>query len=89
MAESETKENVEQVKTAADLAIEKLNARLDRLEAENRELRQANAGLYAAAQSQIVKETAEDTSKEQPPKEDTAALDAFTKEIYGDDKNGK
>lgn len=88
MAESEIKEDVEQVKTAADLAIEKLSARLDRLEAENRELRQANAGLYAAAQSQIVDETAEDTSKEQP-KEDTAALDAFTKEIYGDDKNGK
>lgn len=83
MAKSETTENVEQVKTAADLAIEKLNARLDRLEAENRELRQANAGLYAAAQSQIAEDTAEDAPAEQP-KEDTAALDAFTKEIYGE-----
>lgn len=83
MAESETTEDVEQVKTAADLAIEKLTARLDRLEAENRELRQANAGLYAAAQSQIVEDAAEVVPAE-PPKEDTAALDAFNKEIYGE-----
>lgn len=40
-------ETVETVKTVTDLAMEKLNARLDALESENRELRSANQGLWA------------------------------------------
>lgn len=39
----------EPVKTAADLRIEQLEQRLNDLEQTNRELREANAGLWAAA----------------------------------------
>ena len=37
----------EPIKTITDLQIEKLNARLDALESENRELKNANQGLWA------------------------------------------
>lgn len=37
----------EPIKSPTDLEIEKLNARLDALENENRELRNANKGLWA------------------------------------------
>lgn len=49
MAESNEEQTgtAESVKTATDLAMEKLNARLDALESENRELRSANQGLWA------------------------------------------
>lgn len=47
MAESDEGQTTETVKTATDLAMEKLNARLDALESENRELRSANQGLWA------------------------------------------
>lgn len=40
-------ETVDTVKTTTDLAVEKLTARLDALESENRELRTANQGLWA------------------------------------------
>ena len=52
MADDEpTQETVQQepVKTAADLRIEQLEKRLNDLEQTNRELREANAGLWAAA----------------------------------------
>lgn len=49
MAESTEEQtgNAETVRTATDLAMERLNARLDALESENRELRSANQGLWA------------------------------------------
>ena len=48
MAEDEGNTYVaEPVKTVTDLQIEKLNARLDALESENRELKSANQGLWA------------------------------------------
>ena len=39
---------VEPIKSTTDLALEKLTARLDALESENRELRNANQGLWAS-----------------------------------------
>lgn len=50
MAENEPPVNNDQnapVKTTTDLAIERLTARLDALETENAELKQANKGLWA------------------------------------------
>lgn len=48
MPEEEAKQDAA-IRTAADLKIEELTKRLDDLEALNRELREANAGLWAAA----------------------------------------
>ena len=45
----QTTEDPAPVKTAADLKIEALEKRLDDLEKLNAELREANAGLWAAA----------------------------------------
>lgn len=42
-------EQTQEIMTAADLRLEELSKRLDSLEAENRELREANKGLWAAA----------------------------------------
>lgn len=48
MAEDEpTITPAEPIRTTTDLQIEKLNARLDALESENRELKSANQGLWA------------------------------------------
>ena len=49
MAENMTPDdqNAQPVKTATDLALEKLTARLDALESENAELKEANKGLWA------------------------------------------
>lgn len=48
-APTQTTEDPAPVKTAADLKIEALEKRLDDLEKLNAELREANAGLWAAA----------------------------------------
>ena len=48
MADDNPENTQETTKTATDLALEKLSARLDALESENRELRQANQGLWNA-----------------------------------------
>ena len=48
MAENETPDTTPaEIKTTTDLQIEKLTARLDALESENRELKNANQGLWA------------------------------------------
>lgn len=50
MADNEdaTGSGTELIKSTTDLEIERLNARLDALENENRELKQANQGLWAS-----------------------------------------
>lgn len=45
--ETPTTAQAEEIKTTADLMIEKLTARLDALEARNSELQDANRGLWA------------------------------------------
>ena len=48
MADDQTPETIDApIKSATDLELEKLTARLDALESENRELRSANQGLWA------------------------------------------
>ena len=50
MADETTTETVkteQPIKSATDLELEKLSARLDALETENKELRSANKGLWA------------------------------------------
>lgn len=49
MAENEPNPTpaAEPIRTPTDLQIEKLNARLDALESENKELKNANQGLWA------------------------------------------
>lgn len=50
MADDQTTETVTvdaPIKSTLDLELERLNARLDALESENRELRSANQGLWA------------------------------------------
>ena len=47
MADNENTEPADVIKTPTDLQLEKLTARLDALENENRELRDANRGLWA------------------------------------------
>ena len=49
MAEEGQPQETETIKTASDLKLEELMARMDKLEAENRELRDANKELYNAA----------------------------------------
>ena len=56
MTESQTTEDkatqtteTKPIRTQSDLVLEELSRRLDTLEAENRELREANKGLWAAA----------------------------------------
>lgn len=44
-----TGQDTEEIRTASDLRLEELTKRLDALEAENLELREANKGLWAAA----------------------------------------
>ena len=47
MADDETVKTETPIKSATDLELEKLTARLDALENENKELRSANQGLWA------------------------------------------
>lgn len=60
-------DNTEPIRTTMDIELEKLSARLDALETENRELRSANQGLWA--QLHPVAETVESV---QPVPEDGA-----------------
>ena len=46
---TQQEQQTEEIRTAQDLRLEELTKRLDSLEAENRELREANKGLWAAA----------------------------------------
>ena len=68
---------VEPIKSTTDLEIEKLNARLDALESENRELRNANQGLWASLHP--VQETTVSQIVEQP--DTNGDYNAFAKSI--------
>lgn len=65
-----------EIRTAADLKIEELTKRLDDLEASNKELREANAGLWAAAHP--VPQTPETVTPTLP---ETDAADYVLKEL--------
>lgn len=68
----------EPIKSTTDLEIEKLTARLDALESENRELKTANQGLWAALHP--VQDTAEPVAVAQKPAND-GAYEAFASKI--------
>lgn len=73
MADASSEENnvtteQETIKTEADLRLEELSKRLDALETENRELREANKGLWAAAHP--VGEQQDASATEEPSKTD-------------------
>lgn len=74
------------VKTATDLAVEQLTARLDALEKQNAELIDANKGLWAKLHptepQTIVK--AEPPVQSEPPSD--KALDVFNETIFGGSK---
>lgn len=66
----------EVIKTPTDLALERLSARLDALESENRELREANRGLWASLHP-----VPEDAPPVQEPERGTDAFESFNKII--------
>ena len=90
MAEEQSNEGQQEVKTAQDVRMDQLTARLDALEAENKKLREANASLYAMsnpvqeAQPQVVQ-------IEDAPVQVTedVSLKSFDNIMYGDKENGK
>ena len=79
-----------EIKTAQDVRMDQLTARLDALETENKKLREANAGLYALSNP-----VAEPQAQQQVLPADTqivtedVALKTFEKNIYGENENGK
>lgn len=66
----------EVIKTPTDLALERLSARLDALESENRELRDANRGLWASLHP-----VPEDAPPVQEPERGADAFESFNKII--------
>lgn len=72
----EIQNETEVIKTPTDLALERLSARLDALESENRELREANRGLWASLHP-----VPEDAPPVQEPERGTDAFDSFNKII--------
>lgn len=76
MADETTTETVtteQPIKSTTDLALEKLTARLDALETENKELRSANQGLWAQLhpiQEQPLQNVQDNTASQ--PQEDQA-----------------
>lgn len=68
-----------ETKTPTDLALERLSARLDALESENRELREANQGLWNALHTAPA-EPVPTTEATPEPKADEA-FDSFNKII--------
>lgn len=84
-----------EIKTAQDVRMDQLTARLDALEAENKKLREANASLYAMSnpvQDAQLQQAAQPQQTAQPqqnaPAEDVA-LKSFDNIMYGDKDNGK
>ena len=79
-----------EIKTAQDVRMDQLTARLDAIEAENKKLREANASLYAM--SNPVKE-AEPQQEVLPANAqivtEDIALKTFDNIMYGDKENGK
>lgn len=93
MAEDQTggQPGAAEIKTAQDVRMDQLTARLDALEAENKKLREANASLYAM--SNPVQEV-QPQQEAQPPQQtaaptEDAALKSFDNIMYGDKENGK
>lgn len=93
MAEDQTggQPGAAEIKTAQDVRMDQLTARLDALEAENKKLREANASLYAM--SNPVQEAQPQAQQEAQPQQSAPAEDvtlkSFDNIMYGDDKNGK
>lgn len=91
MAEEPNKEGQQEVKTAQDVRMDQLTARLDALEAENKKLREANASLYAMSNPVQEAQPQQEVLPPQqnvPPAEDVA-LKSFDNIMYGDKENGK
>ena len=65
------------IKSATDLELEKLTARLDALESENRELRNANQGLWASLHP--AQDTGNEPVTSQPATD--GAYDAFAERM--------
>lgn len=81
-----------EIKTAQDVRMDQLTARLDALEAENKKLREANASLYAM--SNPVQEAQPQAQPEVLPANaqivtEDVALKTFDNIMYGDKENGK
>lgn len=68
---------VQPIKSTTDLEIEQLKSRLDALESENRELRNANQGLWASLHP--VQESAAAVEAQQPDTD--GAFDSFAAKI--------
>lgn len=92
MAEEPNTEGQQEIKTAQDVRMDQLTARLDALEAENRKLREANASLYAMSnpvqESQPQQIVQMDDAPVQMTTEDVA-LKSFDNIMFGDKENGK
>lgn len=79
-----------EIKTAQDVRMDQLTARLDALEAENKKLRDANASLYAMSnpvqeaqpQQKVLPANAQIVTED-------IALKTFDSIMYGDKENGK
>ena len=71
-----------EIKTAQDVRMDQLVARLDALEAENKKLREANAGLYAMSNPVIEAQPQEVLLADTPIKTEDLALMSFEKEMY-------
>lgn len=83
MAEEPQQQNEQQeVRTAQDVRMDQLTARLDALEAENRKLREANASLYAMS-NPVREDPSQQEVPQQPVPEKDIALDSFNQNIYG------
>lgn len=92
MAEEQNggQQGASEIKTAQDVRMDQLTARLDALEAENKKLRDANASLYAMSnpvqeaqpQQEVLPANAQIVTED-------IALKTFDNIMYGDKENGK
>lgn len=81
MAETEPTQSEQETKTAADLQLEKLNARLDSIEASYqariKELEEANRGLWAQLHPATQPVAEPKAPVPEPPQEDKAEAALF------------
>lgn len=91
MAEEPNNGGQQEIKTAQDVRMDQLTARLDALEAENKKLREANASLYAMSNPVQEAQPQQVVQMDDAPVQMTedVALKSFDNIMYGDKENGK
>ena len=78
-----------EIKTAQDVRMDQLAARLDALESENKKLREANASLYAMSNPVQEAQPQQEAEPQQNAPAEDVALKSFGNIMFGEKENGK